>query len=283
VSSQIQISFRVVDGLQIRFAENGSSSTQRIVLTSPWPESLLAFERVWPRLSAMARLTAVDLPGFGRSEARTDLFSPIAMSQFLIRLLDDWDIEHPHLVSPDVGTAAALFAAANNPGRLRSLVVGGGGTAFPLQVSGALRELIEAPNVETYRGRDPRDLVHGAFAAMGSAGPRAEVVDDYIESNTGDRFAEAARYVRSYPQQLGVLADLLGQIFTPVQIIAGRHDPLVPPANAEYLHTRLPNSQLDVLDAGHFVWEEAADEYGTIIAAWVIGGYLAGSAGLRQT
>ena len=57
----------------------------------------------------------------------------------------------------------------------------------------------------------------------------------------------------------------------------------MPLANAEYLHTRLPNSQLDVLDAGHFVWQEAADQYASIIASWVTGGYLAGSAGLHQT
>jgi pimeloyl-ACP methyl ester carboxylesterase len=37
------------------------------VLTSPWPESLYAFDRMWPRLSGIARLLAIDLPGFGRS------------------------------------------------------------------------------------------------------------------------------------------------------------------------------------------------------------------------
>ena len=51
MSSEMRIGFRAVDGLQIRFAESDSSSSQRIVLTSPWPESLLAFERVWPRLN----------------------------------------------------------------------------------------------------------------------------------------------------------------------------------------------------------------------------------------
>ena len=96
----------------------------------------------------------------------------------------------------------------------------------------------------------------------------------------GDRFAEASRYVRSYPEQLPLLADLLPRTFTPVQIITGRRDPLVPVANAEYLHARLPNSRLDVLDAGHFVWEEAPDQYAAIVAAWVSGGYLAGSAGV---
>ncbi|MFI5585980.1 alpha/beta fold hydrolase [Amycolatopsis sp. NPDC051758] len=64
-------------------------------------------------------------------------------------------------------------------------------------------------------------------------------------------------YIRAYPAELPVLGGLLPGIKTPVQIIAGRKDPVVPTANAEYLHERLPHSRLDVLDAGHFVWEEA--------------------------
>ena len=280
VSSDMRIGFRAVDGLQIRIATSDTSASQCIVLTSPWPESLLAFERVWPRLSSTARVLAIDLPGLGRSERRTDLLSPMTMGEFLIRLLDEWGIEQPHLVCPDVGTTAALFAAANHPGRVRSLVVGSGGAAFPLEVSGTLKDLIEAPNIDVFRSLDARELVQGAMAAMGSAAPAAEVVDDYVESNMGDRFAEASRYVRSYPEQLRLLADLLPRTFTPVQIITGRWDPLVPVANAEYLHARLPNSRLDVLDTGHFVWEEAPDQYGAIVAAWVSGGYLAGSAGI---
>jgi pimeloyl-ACP methyl ester carboxylesterase len=276
VSSDMRIGFRAVDGLQIRFAESDSSARHRIVLTSPWPESLMAFERVWPRLSRTASVVALDLPGFGRSERRTELLSPMAMSEFLVRLLDEWGIENPHLVCPDVGTTAALFAAANHPGRVRSLVVGSGASAFPLEVSGTLKDLIDAPDIDAFRSLDPRKLVQGAVSAMGSAAPAADVVDDYVESNMGDRFAEAARYVRSYPEQLRLLADLLPQIFTPVQIITGRWDPLVPLANAEYLHARLPNSRLDVLDTGHFVWEEAPDQYGAIVAAWVNGCYLAG-------
>lgn len=276
MSSDMRIGFRAVDGLQIRFAESDSSARHRIVLTSPWPESLMAFERVWPRLSRTASVVALDLPGFGRSERRTELLSPMAMSEFLVRLLDEWGIENPHLVCPDVGTTAALFAAANHPGRVRSLVVGSGASAFPLEVSGTLKDLIDAPDIDAFRSLDPRKLVQGAVSAMGSAAPAADVVDDYVESNMGDRFAEAARYVRSYPEQLRLLADLLPQIFTPVQIITGRWDPLVPLANAEYLHARLPNSRLDVLDTGHFVWEEAPDQYGAIVAAWVNGCYLAG-------
>jgi hypothetical protein len=39
---------------------------------------------VWPRLSTMASGLASDLPGFGRSERRTDPLSPLAMSAFIV-------------------------------------------------------------------------------------------------------------------------------------------------------------------------------------------------------
>jgi pimeloyl-ACP methyl ester carboxylesterase len=277
MSSELKPEYRTIDGLRVRYAVSDSSASQDLVLTSPWPESLYAFDRMWPRLSGVARLLAIDLPGFGRSERRADLLSPTAMSEFLIRVLDEWDIRDPHLVCPDVGTPAALFAAASHPERIRSLVVGSAGTANPLAVSGVLKQLIEAPSIDAFRSQDPEALIQGLVAPLGPAAPAGDIIADYVESSRGDRFAESARYVRSYPEQLPILAGLLPRIFTPVQIITGRNDPIVPVANAEFLHARLPNSRLDVLDAGHLAWEEVPAEYGSIVAAWVDGGYLSGS------
>ena len=67
---------------------------------------------------------------------------------------------------------------------------------------------------------------------------------DYLACYDGDRFVESMRYVRSYPEELPELAELLPQIATPVTIINGRHDRVVPLANAEFLDERLPNSRL---------------------------------------
>ena len=94
------------------------------------------------------------------------------------------------------------------------------------------------------------------------------VRDDYLASYQGNRFAESVRYLRSYPAELPVLAGLLAQIGTPVQIIAGAGDTAVPPVNARFLHERLPHSKLDVIDAGHFTWEDAAAEYAALITGW---------------
>ena len=70
------------------------------------------------------------------------------------------------------------------------------------------------------------------------------------------------------------IAEGLPTITTQVTIINGRHDRVVPVANAEFLAERLPNSRLKIIDAGHFVWEEAPAEYASIILDSITGAVL---------
>ena len=272
LNESIQMQFRVIDGLSVRFAESGDQSDTALLL-SPWPESLLAFEPMWSRLAKDMYLVAVDLPGFGHSQRRDALLSPRAMGDFVIQVADAFGLESPHVVGPDIGTAASLFAAARHPGRLRSLVVGSGGTAVPLQLGSPLKDWIEAPDLAHFRAADPRQIVAGTLSGIERYALPDSVREDYLSSYDGDRFVESMQYVRTYPAELPALRDLLPQVQTPVQIIAGRHDTAVPPVNAEFLHDRLPHSKLDILDAGHFTWEDAADQYAALVTTWWSGGY----------
>jgi pimeloyl-ACP methyl ester carboxylesterase len=280
-NTPIETKFRTIDGLTIRFAESEDRDDHALLL-SPWPESLLAFEQMWARLAEHTHLVAIDLPGFGHSERCDALLSPRAMGEFVVRAADAFALESPHAVGPDIGTGASLFAAALYPGRLRSLVVGSGGAAFPLQLGGRVKEWVEAPDLEGYRDADPRQIVAGALSGIERYTLPDFVREDYLSSYDGDRFVESMRYVRTYPTELPVLRDLLPEIRTPVQIIAGSRDPAVPPVNGEFLEERLPKSRLDILDAGHFTWEDAANEYAALVTSWWGGGYAsAGSAAQR--
>ena len=268
----IEPQFRTIDGLAIRFAESENRDDHALLL-SPWPESLFAFEPTWERLAVHTHLVAIDLPGFGHSQRRDGLLSPRAMGEFVIRVADEFGLDSPHVIGPDIGTGAALFAAALYPGRLRSLVVGSGGAAFPLQLGGVLKDWVEAPDIEAYRHVDPRQIVAAALTDIQRYALLDFVREDYLSSYDGDRFVESMHYVRSYPTDLAALRFLLPQIKTPVQIIGGGHDLVVPPINAEFLHERLPNSKLNFVDAGHFAWEDAADEYAALATSWWEGGY----------
>jgi pimeloyl-ACP methyl ester carboxylesterase len=259
-----QVRFRSVDGVRIRFADSGGSHERVVLLTSPWPESLYAFAPMWSTLAEHARLFAVDLPGFGASERRDDLLSPRAMGGFMAQLIGEADLGRPHIVAPDVGTSAALFAAAAHPERIASVIVGTGGAAVPLELGEPLLSWVLDPDLDKYRTMDPRAIVGAAVDTIAGGVPD-DTRADYLDCYDGDRFVESMRYVRRYPEELPALAELLPQIVMPVTIINGRHDRVVPLANAEFLHERLPNSRLAVIDAGHFVWEEAPAEYASTI------------------
>jgi pimeloyl-ACP methyl ester carboxylesterase len=219
---------------------------------------------MWATLSQRARVFAVDLPGFGASERRDDLLSPRAMGGFLARLVAEAGLGRPHLVAPDVGTAAALFAAVAHPERFATLTVGTGGAAVPLELGEPLRSWVLDPDLDAYRGIDPHVIVATAVQTI-AGGVADDVRADYLACYEGDRFVESMRYVRRYPVELPALAELLPEIATPVTIVNGRHDRVVPLVNAEFLDERLPNSRLRIIDAGHFVWEEAPAEYAAIV------------------
>ncbi|HUE58273.1 MAG TPA: alpha/beta hydrolase [Acidimicrobiales bacterium] len=271
--STISTYFRVCDGVRVRFADTKAPSDVTVLLLAPWPESLWAFRRIWNRVAAVARVVAIDLPGFGHSDGRPELIAPDSSGVFLARLIDEWDLGAPHVVGPDIGTAAALFLAAKAPERVTSLTIGGGAVRFPIEAGGALKDIIEAPSLDVVRALDARTNIGYAVEPGASSAIEPEVHEDYVSAYDLGRFAESARFVRHYPEQNPILRDLLPSIMTPTQILAGRHDDLVPWSNNEYLEKLLPNSEIHPLDAGHFAWEEAAEEYGRLIADWISGAY----------
>src|SRR5881296_3040810 len=193
-SEVMHVRFRTVDGIAIRYAESDERQDNPILLTNPWPESLYAFLPIWQTLSQHSHLLAIDLRGFVQSERRNDLLSPQAMGEFLIRIIDEWGLNTPHVVAPDVGTSAALFAAALHPGKLRSLVIGSGGTAYPLQLGGVLKDFVDAPDLEVFRAMDSRINLGNVFdTSFEHYKLPNQVREDYLQSYEGDRFVESMR------------------------------------------------------------------------------------------
>src|SRR3989475_13225011 len=97
--SLIKTETRTIDGLSIRYAESAPREVSAILL-SPWPESLYTFEQMWPRLAEHAHLVAADLPGFGNSERRGELFTSSPMGEFVAHLLDAFGVQQPHASGP---------------------------------------------------------------------------------------------------------------------------------------------------------------------------------------
>jgi len=134
----------------------------------------------------------------------------------------------------------------------------------PIQLGEPLRSWVLDPDFDKYRSVNPRAIVQASLDKVAGGVPD-ESREDYLSCYDGDRFVESMRYVRRYPEELPILAELLPVIMMPVTIINGRNDQVVPLANAEFLDERLPNSRVVVIDGGHFIWEEAPAEYAAAV------------------
>jgi pimeloyl-ACP methyl ester carboxylesterase len=171
-----------------------------------------------------------------------------------------------------VGTPACLFAAANHPGIFKSLVIGSGATDHT-DIRGILDQIVNAPSLEPFKNLTGEQFVRGAIENMKQYKLPDFALRDYLASYAGSRFFEAMAFVRDYPQSLPRLAKRLHEITVPCQITVGRNDPFVPVSNAKGLQKALPTNKLDVLDCGHFVWEDAASEYGKLACNFIQGGH----------
>jgi pimeloyl-ACP methyl ester carboxylesterase len=205
------VAWRTIDGLEVRYATNGRGG-DTLVLFSPWPESIFAFAPVWGGLTTRFEVLAIDLPGFGRSEARDDLFAPRTMGEFMARAIEAFGHTSVHAVGLDVGSPSLLFAALARPQLFRSLIVGDGASTYPLVVEGNLKAIIEEPASPL----NTVEVVNRFLGAIrGYAVPRF-VRDDYLASYDGDRLTRSAALVRAYPKDLAALAPRLASIKAPV-------------------------------------------------------------------
>jgi pimeloyl-ACP methyl ester carboxylesterase len=263
------VAWQIIDGLKVRYATGGSGG-ERVMLLSPWPESIFAFAPVWVGLAKQFNVLAIDLPGFGRSEARDDLFAPQKMGEFIVKAIEAFGLTSIHAVGPDIGTPSLLFAALARPTLFRSLIVGAGAATYPLVVEGNLKSMIEAEVLPSLNAGEVIGRFLGSIRGYAVPG---FVRDDYLASYEGDRLTRSAALVRAYPKGLASLGTRLSSIEVPVAIVVGRNDPYGLARDAELLRERLPHARLDVLEAGHCVWEERAPEFESIVTQWIRGGF----------
>jgi pimeloyl-ACP methyl ester carboxylesterase len=257
-----------IDGLSVRYAESEPRGDLHALLLNPWPESLYAYEPTWADLAADVHLVALDLPGFGRSEGRPDVLTPSAAGDFVLRFMDALDLDAVHIVGPDIGTSASLFAAARRPERFHSIVNGSGAASADLPLGEPLASWVSDPDLGKYE-RNAHQIMRVTMENIFPAAPLPEHVrEDYFASYEGTRFAESMRYVRSYPAELEALGGLLPTIHTPVRIIVPERDMVVPAAHAEFLAARLPDSRVDRVDAAHFIWEADPKAFASLVLDW---------------
>jgi pimeloyl-ACP methyl ester carboxylesterase len=273
----MQPAYRTIGGVKVRLAEGGKQDGPTVLLLSPLPQSILAFDPIWTRLGEQSRLVALDLPGFGRSEGGVEFMTFEAQGRFLEDFVNELGLEQVHIVGPDVGMAAALHYVIHSRHRAASLLIGDGPGIAPSHNGSVIDKMVHSGFWRMVF------QIAGAGAFVEAANrlcyvnyvPKPEEVADYVASYDG-RIGPVTQWFAKYPDSLATVDPHLAEIDLPVKIYWGQLDQLLFVDNGQHLHERMKRSDLTVLpDCGHFSYQDKADEFAKMVLDWVGGGFRA--------
>ncbi len=197
-------------------------------------------------------ITAVDLPGHGKSGAKGE--SEIAQYVLWMKdLLSVLQIDHPVLIGHSLGAAIALDFAAKYPEEVSGIVPVGGGLTMPVN-PGILEGFRRQPELSLDMmckfslARENRDKLFDAL--------RKSLGETDIEIIAGDMLA-CSRF------------DITGElqkIKAPTLVICGTQDKMMPPASSEQIASGIARAKLVLIEgAGHMVMMEQPEAFNSAL------------------
>lgn len=214
--------------------EGGGEDLPTVLLLHGSPGSSRDFRTLGPALGANFYVVAPDLPGFGHSDRQVPDYSIRAHAAYALELMDRLDLESVHLLGFSMGGGVALELIDQAPERSRSLT---------------LLSAIGVQELELMGDYGLNHAVHGFQLAglwlLREAVPHFGALDDALFG---------VPYARNfYDTDQRPLRGILGSLALPTLILHGKHDLLVPVAAAREHHRLIPQSELILFAASHFM------------------------------
>lgn len=259
--------FATIGSQRVRFVRAGAGSA--VVLIHGFGSSIYTWKDVIPALAARHDVTALDLPGFGRSDQPDDLaFGDLPRA--VLGLMQALGVERAALVGNSLGGAVAAVAASSHPERVAGLVLvdAAGFQASPSDQPGMVRLATSwaAPLVGRLPGK--RLLVEASLRQV-FFDPRLvtpERVEEYLAPL---RRPQALRAMRSLGKSFAagpMLAPALAGIEAPTLVLWGDADRWIPLAHADRFVAAIPGAKKRVIPAcGHMPQEERPAELARLL------------------
>ncbi|KIZ47436.1 MULTISPECIES: acetoin dehydrogenase dihydrolipoyllysine-residue acetyltransferase subunit [Rhodopseudomonas] len=217
-------------------------------------------------LAETGTVYALDLPGHGQSAKTVQEPSLAGLSAALLGFMQALGIEQAHLVGHSLGGAVAARIALDQPDRVASITLIG---------SAGLGEEINASYTDGFVAANSRRELKPVLEQLfhDPANVTRQLVDDLLKYKRIDGVDAALRALGgalfAAGRQSQVLAEALRDNATPVLVIWGESDQVIPAAHATALGDTAKTEV--IADAGHMVQMEKASRVNELVRDHVTG------------
>lgn len=214
-------------------------------------------------LSDQSRVIAWNMPGFGASEALSNVTFPV-LSETLVSFLDALGIAQAHLCGQSIGGMLALESVCLFPDRVASLALIGTTAAFGGRDDSFKDAFLAARLQPLDEGLTLPDLAKSFVPEI--VGPIAsdEAQASAIASMSAvpvDTYRAIVRCLTTFNRR-----DDIARIEQPTCLIAGSHDQNAPAKTMARMAEKMPNARYHLVEgAGHLINLEAGEETNRIL------------------
>ncbi|MFC7373227.1 alpha/beta fold hydrolase [Fictibacillus iocasae] len=255
-----------VNGVNLHYElyENKADrNAETIILIHGFLSSTLSFRKLIPLLTEKYHVYALDLPGFGQSEkSRTFVYKLSNYGELIIDFMEKLAINQAILIGHSMGGQVSLHAAKHCPKKIKRLILLG----CCGYVKRASRSVICCSYIpffswgmKTWVLR--KNVKENLLAVLhDSKLVTKELIEGYRKPLTEEGFFHSL--IRLLRQREGDMERKdLQSIQTPVLMIWGREDKVMPVKTGYRLQHDLPDAKLIVYDdCGHLLMEERPED-----------------------
>ena len=255
------------NGINIYYEIHGKG--EPLVLIAGYGANSISWFNQTPVLSKKYRVIIFDNRGTGRSDKPDIPYTIKMMADDTAGLLDAIGIRAAHVFGLSMGSAIAQEFAINYPEKVISLILGCASSGAAHSASADPAAMMQLLNMKDSKQKSPEEEVKLLLPII--------FTQEFIDKNK-DKIGEFIKRRAEHPtppfaygrQGQAVVGfdtyDRLPQIKAPTLIINGSEDKICPLENARRLGSRIPNSEVVILEkVAHSFNAEAPEKTNSII------------------
>jgi 3-oxoadipate enol-lactonase len=254
-----------VNTTRLNYRFDGPEQGDVIMFSNSLAADITMWDNQVPALiEAGYRVLRYDSRGHGQSAVPKGPYSIELLSSDAVRLMDVLGLEKVHFCGLSMGGMVGQMLGARHPEKLISLTLSS--TAAILSPREIWNE-----RIELVRGSGMKSIVDTTinrwFTKSGQDRAPHEIkkVRRVIMNTSVDGYCACCAAIRDMD-----LRDTLNAISSQVLVLVGEQDQGTPVSVAEYIHSRIPSSELKIIpDAAHFVNVEQTNAFNDALIEFI--------------
>lgn len=250
-------------GCRLRYEVDGNPEGPPVLFSNSLGTTCELWNAQLEALSPSFRIIRYDTRGHGSSDVPGGPYTIETLGLDAIAILDTARISQTHVCGLSLGGLTAMWLGVHRPDRVRSVTL----VSTAARIGNAMMWEERIVQVQMSGVESLADAAMGRWFSQPFRASHSDVVAIYhrmLSDTPAIGYAACCAAIRDAD-----LRSAIAGISAPALIIAGHHDPVTPPADAEIMHERIPDSRVSLVDAAHILNVEQADAFNDLLSTFI--------------